>query len=394
MSCFDAVRVSRINESIVRHVDRDDVGGVAWLAACGDDVHRGVAGRLTRGDAAPVEPDSQFRIASITKPIAAVAALILVEDHLLRLDDPVDALLPELADRRVLVDALGPIDGETVAAERPITVHDVLTFRTGLGMDFQAPFPQPLMQAMDDLGIGTAPPAPQVAPEPGEWIRRLATLPLLHQPGARWTYHYSADILGVLLARAAGKPFEAVLRERVFEPLGMVDTAFAATDIARLGSSYERDPATGAPVVFDPPGGQWSTPPAFPSGGGGLVSTVDDLHAFGRMLLAGGRLPDGDHLISRAAVEVMTTDQLGAAQGLTPDGSQGWGFCVAVQLRRTGLGPTVGTYGWTGGLGSSWANDPNHGVVGIVLTTDAFASAFPLPAVISDFWTDVYAALD
>jgi CubicO group peptidase (beta-lactamase class C family) len=176
----------------------------------------------------------------------------------------------------------------------------------------------------------------------------------------------------------------------------MVDTAFAAHDVNRLGSSYERD-AQGTPVVFDPPGGQWATPPRFASGGGGLVSSVDDLHAFGRMLLRRGRLPDGTRLISPAAVEAMTTDQLGVAAGAagtTPDGSQGWGFGVGVQLRRTGLGPTVGTYGWTGGLGSSWANDPNHDVVGVILTTDAFAGASPLPVVIQDFWTDVYAALD
>lgn len=397
MSSFDAARVGRIGESVARHVEADDVGGVAWLAACGEDVHAGVAGRLTRGAPAPIARDSLFRIASITKPIVAVAALILVEEHRLRLDDPIDGLVPELADRRVLVDGRGPVDGETVAAHRPITVHDVLTFRTGIGMDFAAPFPQPLLQAMDDLGIATAPPAPQVAPEPDEWIRKLGTLPLLHQPGERWTYHHSADILGVLIARAAGQPLDVVLQERVFAPLGMNDTAFAATEVARLGASYQRDPATGAAVVFDAPQGQWSTMPAFPSGGGGLVSTVDDLHAFGRMLLAGGRLPSGEHLISRAAVEAMTVDQIGVLQGgeaLTPDGSQGWGFCVAVQLRRTGLGPTVGSYGWTGGLGSSWTNDPNHGVVGIILTTDAFASAFPLPAVIQDFWTDVYAALD
>jgi len=196
MSSFEVARAVRIGETVQRHADVDDVGGVAWLAACGDDVHRGVAGRLTRAEAAPVAPDSLFRIASITKPIAAVAALLLVEEHLLRLDDPVDPLLPELADRRVLVDPSGPIDGETVAAHRPITVHDVLTFRTGLGMDFHAPFPQPLMQAMDDLGIATAPPAPQLAPEPDEWMRKLGTLPLLHQPGERWTYHYSADVLG------------------------------------------------------------------------------------------------------------------------------------------------------------------------------------------------------
>src|SRR3954454_18356568 len=143
MSTFDRRRVERIGTSVAGHVETDDVGGVAWLAACGDDVHAGVAGHLTRGEPAPVARNSIFRIASITKPIAAVAALVLVEDHDLRLDDPVDDLLPELADRRVLVDPHGPIDGETVAANRPITVHDVLTFRAGLGIDFAAPFPQP-----------------------------------------------------------------------------------------------------------------------------------------------------------------------------------------------------------------------------------------------------------
>jgi CubicO group peptidase (beta-lactamase class C family) len=397
MSTFDPARVRRIGETVDEHVDVDDVGGVAWLAACGDDVHVGAAGHLTRGEPAPVTRDSIFRIASITKPIVAVAALLLVEDHALRLEAPVDDLLPELTDRRVLVDPLGPIDGETVAAHRPITLYDVLTFRTGLGMDFAAPFPQPLMEAMGELGIGTAPPAPQRPPAPDEWMQRLGTLPLLYQPGERWLYHDSADILGVLIARASGQPLEVFLRERVFAPLGMRDTAFAVTDVTRLGSSYERDPATGAPVVFDPPDGQWASAPAFPSGGGGLVSTVDDLHAFARMLLAHGRLPNGEHLLSRAAVDAMTTEQLGVASGAagtTPDGSQGWGFGVGVHVRRTGLGPTVGTYGWTGGLGSSWANDPNHDVVGIVLTTDAFGGAFPMPTVIQDFWTDVYAALD
>ena len=185
-----------------------------------------------------------------------------------------------------------------------------------------------------------------------------------------------------------------MLRERVLEPLGMRDTAFAARDVARLGSSYERDPVTRAPVVFDPPDGQWATTPAFPSAGGGLVSTVDDMHAFGRMLLAGGRRLNGEHLISRAAVEAMTTDQLGVlggASGPAPDGSQGWGFGVGVQLRRTGLGPSVGAYSWPGGLGSSWVNDPQHDLIGVVLTTDAFEGALPLPAVIQDFWTDVYA---
>ena len=381
-----------------RHVEQDDVGGVGWLLAAGDQVEVGVAGHLTRGGPAPVGRDSIFRISSMTKPIVAVAALVLVEEFRLRLDDPVDALLPELSDRRVLVDARGPIDGETVAAERPITLHDVLTFRLGMGMDFSAPWPQPFPDALGELELGAGPPEPQVPPPPDEWMRRLSTLPLLHHPGERWLYNTGADVLGVLIARAAGQPLDAFLRERVFEPLGMVDTGFAvtATDRDRFGTCYGTDP-NGQRFTFDPPDGAWSTPPAFPSGAAGLVSTLDDLHAFARMLLSRGRLPDGSRLLSRASVDAMTTDQIDVASGAPgplPDGSQGWGFGVGVQVRRTGLGPGVGSYGWAGGMGSMWSNDPGHELIGILLSTDAFAGPFPPPAVIQDFWTGAYTALD
>ncbi len=333
----------------------------------------------------------------MTKPIVAVGALLLVEECALRLADPVDALLPELADRRVLVDGRGSLGGDTVPAHRPITVHDLLTFRLGLGMDFEAPWPQPLLDAMGDLALGSGPPEPQVPPPPDEWMRRLSTLPLLYQPEERWLYNTGSDVLGVLIARAAGQPLGEFLRTRVFEPVGMVDTGFSTDHLERLGSCYTIDPATGERSVFDAPGGQWATPPAFPLGAGGLVSTLDDVHAFGRLLLSGGRLRDGSRLLSRASVDAMTTDQIGAERGATgpsPDGSQGWGFGLGVQVRRTGLGPTIGSYGWAGGLGSSWGNDPDQDLVGVVLTTDAFVSAFPPPAVIQDFWTGVYAALD
>jgi CubicO group peptidase (beta-lactamase class C family) len=396
-SSFDSKRLDRLRDTMSGHVEADRVGGVAWLAAAGDDLHVGVAGKLTRGEPKPIARDSLFRISSMTKPVTAVAALVLVEECRLRLDDPVDDLLPELADRRVLVDGQGPLDGDTVPAHRPITVHDVLTFRLGLGMDFAAPWPQRLLTAMDELALGAGPPEPQVPPAPDEWIRRLGTLPLLYQPGQRWLYNTGADVLGVLIARAAGQPLERFVQARVFEPLGMVDTGFSVTDVDRLGSCYGTDPATGARTVYDPPGGQWSSPPAFPSGGGGLVSTLDDYYAFGRMLLASGRLPDGSRLLSRASVEAMTTDHLGVEQGAagpSPDGSHGWGFGVSVQVRRTGLGPTPGSYGWAGGLGTTWANDPSKSLVGVVLTTDMFAGPFPPPAVIQDFWTCLYAAVD
>jgi CubicO group peptidase (beta-lactamase class C family) len=393
MSGFDPDRIGRLAEVMGGHVKEDRVGGLAWLATRGDDLEVGVAGHLTRGEPAPVRRDSLFRIASMTKPITAVGALLLVEECRLRLDDPVDDLLPELADRRVLVDPHGPLDGETVPARRPITVHDLLTFRLGLGMDFEAPWPQPLLEAMAEQGLGAGPPEPQGPPEPDEWMRRLSTFPLLHQPGEGWRYHIGADVLGVLIARASGQPLETFLRERVFEPLGMVDTGFSTTAVDRLGTCYTSDPETGERQVYDPPAGQWASPPTFASGGAGLVSTLDDVRAFGAMLLSGGRLPGGSRLLSRAAVEAMTTDQLHGVGGPSPDGSQAWGFGVAVQVRRTGLGPTVGAYGWAGGLGSSWGNDPGEALIGVVLTTDAFTSAFPPPAVIQDFWTCVYQAL-
>ena len=187
------------------HADQDRVGGVAWLAACGDEVEVGGAGCLTRGEPRAVGRDSLFRIASMTKPVVAVGALRLIEECRLRLDDPIDELLPELADRRVLVNARGPLDGDTVPAHRPITVHDVLTFRLGIGTDFEAPWPQPLLDAMADLGLGAGPPEPQLPPGPDEWMRRLSTLPLIYQPGERWLYNTGADVLGVL-DRPGGRP--------------------------------------------------------------------------------------------------------------------------------------------------------------------------------------------
>jgi CubicO group peptidase (beta-lactamase class C family) len=396
MTGFHRARMQRLADVMAAHVEQDGVGGVAWLAGRHGEVETGVAGVLTRGEEAPIRRDSIFRIASMTKPIAAVTALLLVEECKLRLDDPVDAWLPELTDRRVLVDAQGPMDGPTVPARRPITVRDLLTFQLGWGMDFSAPWPQPLITAMGELGLGSGPPEPQVPPAPDEWIRRLATLPLLYQPGERWLYNTGSDVLGVLIARAAGQRLADVMQERVFEPLRMKDTGFFTSHVDRLGSNYMLDPVSGQRIVYDPPDGQWTTPPAFASAAGGLVSTLDDMHAFGRMLLDGGLLNDGTRLLSRASVAAMTTDQIDArpgSSGPSPDGAQGWGFGVSVQRRRTSLAASAGSYGWAGGLGTSWLNDPSENLVGVVLTTDSFTSAFPPPAVIQDFWTGVYAAL-
>jgi CubicO group peptidase (beta-lactamase class C family) len=264
-------------------------------------------------------------------------------------------------------------------------------------MDFTDFSPRPITDALAALGLGAGPPAPAGPPPPDEWMRRLGTVPLMYQPGERWLYHTSAEVLGVLIARATGQTFDAFLAERVFGPLGMVDTGFfvPADKLDRFGACFGADPTTGEQTVYDPADGQWSTPPAFPSGGAGLVSTLADLHAFGGMLLAGGTR-QGVRLLSRATVRAMTTNQLTPAQVAAtapdPDGATGWGFGVGINVHRNDPARPPGTYGWDGGLGSSWSNDPSEDLVGVLLTNQMWTSPVP-PVAFGDFWTCVYAAL-
>lgn len=381
MDAFDPARLERLRATLAGFTDRGEVTGLAWGLARGTQVEFGTSGVHTAGDDRAVGRDSLFRIASMTKPIVAVAALQLVEEGRLRLGDPVDDLLPELADRRVLVDPTGPMDGATVPAERPITLEDILTFRLGFGMDFDEPWPQPFVEACAEVGIGGGAPSPAGVPGPDEWIARLATLPNLRQPGERWLYNIGYDVLGVLVARADGRPLDEVLRARVLDPLGMDDTAFFAADTERLVTAYSGSDPT------DGPDGQWSVPPPFPSGSGGLVSTIVDTVAFGRALLA-----DGAGILARTTVAAMTSDALRPGQG-GPGPDSGWGYGVGVARRRDGVARSAGSYGWDGGLGTSWANDPAEGLVGVILTNHEFTGPHLAPAVIRDFWTLAYAAL-
>jgi CubicO group peptidase (beta-lactamase class C family) len=379
------------------HVERGAVPGLVWLLARGGDVQAGVAGTLDVDSGVALSRDSIFRISSMTKPVTAVAALILLQECRLRLDDPVEDLLPELADRQVLAKPGGPLD-DTVPALRPITLRDLLTFRLGLGADFTGAHPQPSMTRAAELGLGAGPPAPSQTPEPEEYMRRLGTLPLEYQPGERWLYHTGSDILGVLIARASGQPFDTFLAERVFAPLGMTDTGFAVppADLGRFGPSYWTDPATGERGTYDPTDGQWSTLPAFPGGGAGLVSTADDFLAFAEMLRAGGTYR-GVRLLSRGSVAAMTVNHLTpqqiAASGPDRSGALGWGFGTAIQLRRTGPTRSVGSYGWDGGMGTTWSNDPAEDLTAILMTNQMWTSPVP-PPVAQDFLTCCYTVLD
>jgi CubicO group peptidase (beta-lactamase class C family) len=382
------------------YVERGEVPGLVTLVDRHGETHVDAIGTAELGGHNAVGRESIFRISSMTKPVTAVATMILVEECKLRLDEPVDRLLPELANRKVLRQLDGQLDDVT-PADRPITVRDLLTFRMGFGILMAPPGTYPIQRATDELELGQGPPAPSTPPPPDEWIRRLGTLPLMHQPGERWMYSTGADVLGVLIARASGQSFDAFLRERIFEPLGMKDTSFAVrtNDIDRLVTGYAAGPDSDElHVIDDAEGGQWSQPPAFASGAGGLVSTVDDFGAFGRMLLDHGRF-GSERILSRASVKTMTTDHLTpeqkAVSGLGDDyfDSHGWGFGVAVVTRRDDIADSVGKYGWDGGLGTSWSSDPVEDMVTILLTQRAWTSP-SAPNVCRDFWTGAYQAIE
>ncbi|MEU1801308.1 serine hydrolase domain-containing protein [Streptomyces sp. NPDC019937] len=398
---FSTARLDRMRDVMARHVEKGEAPGLVMALSRRGETHVEVIGTKAVGTEDPMRRDTIFRIASMTKPVIAAAAMILVEECVLRLDEPVDRLLPELADRRVLRRIDGPLE-DTVPAIRPITLRDLLTFRLGFGM-LAGPREDtyPVARAAQELGVGVGMPDPAAAPDPDEWMRRLGTLPLMHQPGEKWMYHTGSQVLGVALARATGRPLEAFLRERIFEPLGMADTGFHVPPekLGRLATSYVADPGTGKLERYDGvEDSRWAAPPAFPDGGGGLVSTVDDYLAFGRMMLDQGRYGDGERILSRPSVELMTTDQLTPAQkavsGLLPGAwdNLGWGFGVSVVTGRDGVAAVPGRFGWDGGLGTSWASDPAERMVAVLLTQRA---QFPMfSPVYLDFWTLAYQAID
>ncbi|MEV4351411.1 serine hydrolase domain-containing protein [Actinoplanes sp. NPDC049596] len=366
--------LARLREAMAARVARGELVGIVYLVAQRGRVHVDTAGTLTLGGSEPMRRGTPFRMASLTKPIIAAAAMMLVEDGRLRLDEPVDRLLPELAGRRVLRRIDGPL-GETAPAVRPITVEDLLTFRMGHGIIFEPSFqpPYPIITAAAGLELALDQPDPRTPLRPDEWMRRFATLPLMYQPGERWQYNTAALILGVLVSRAAGAPLEDFLRRRLFRPLGMRTTGFSLrpADAARLPGLYAADPATGQLQLQ--PGSrpeEWTRPPAFPSGAAGLASTIDDYLAFSRFLLSGG-VHHGRRLLSARSVRLMTTNHLTPQQlagaGPFPLTGRGWGYGMAVSVTPDDVS-APGRYGWEGGYGTTWFNDPHRDLTAIALT--------------------------
>ncbi|HTK64877.1 MAG TPA: serine hydrolase domain-containing protein [Pseudonocardia sp.] len=386
--------MSELRTILEKHVGDGSIPGAVALVGRRDSFDVQVVGSLDTEGTAAMTRDAIFRIASITKPIVAAAVMMLVEEGRLALEDPVGRWLPEISDPVVVRTPSSPVH-DLVPAARPITVFDLLTFRAGWGFpsDFTLPAVEPLFAFHPDGREVSLPPPPD------EWMAALARVPLLYQPGEAWLYNTCSDLQGVLIARVAGQSLPDFLAERLFEPLGMADTGFSVPPEkrGRLTSYYRNDPdgghdGRGGLTLADGPHGQWSTVPAFPSGAGGLVSTLDDWLAFARMLLAEGRAPGGSRLLTADSVHQMTTDHLTDDQrriGAMFLQGQGWGFGGSVDIAATAPWNVPGRFGWVGGTGTAGYIVPTTGSISILLTQVALDGPVS-PAVLEDFC--VYAA--
>ena len=338
-------------------------------------------GRMAVGTgSAPMREDTLFRIASLTKPIGGALALSLVADGVLTLDDPVARWLPEVANPRVLTSPGAPLEATTEAV-RPITVRHLLTMTAGWGAVLEE---TPLQAAMIERGLYPGPLIPKMSGD--EFVARLGGLPLAFQPGEGWLYDTGADVLGVLLARATGKPLSRLVAERITGPLGMTSTSFGTADTGRLATAYQ--PAAGGLEVLDPPDGVFAGPPSFEELSSGLVSTApDQLRFFSAM--AGG----GGPVLTPGSVALMTADALTDDQRqqalpvVGPGGS--WGLATGVDIEAAEPWMAPGRWGWDGGTGTTAYVDPVRGTVGVLLTQRALTG--PQDG-FGDFWAAVAAA--
>lgn len=364
---FSAAKLAAIPPMLQGVVDAGDLSGfVTLIFRHGKIAQLNTVGWRDIAAKSPMTRDTLFRIASMTKPVTSVAALMLIEEGKLKLDDPIAEWLPEFATMRVLKKADGPLD-DTYPAPRAITVEDLFTHRSGLAYAFSSigPIAKAYQDALGDpLNIGTAPDA---------WLAKLAELPLVYAPGERLHYSVSTDVLGFLVGRIEGKPFREVLIERLFRPLGMADTDFYVPPEkrGRAATVYRQDQESGAlnPIAFV----QHDTPPAFCGGGGGLISTADDYLKFARMMMNGGEL-DGRRYLKRETVALMCTNRLTPAQRAIPflgaipmwEG-MGFGLGVSIIDAPEKLGPlgmgAIGAFGWPGAFGTWWQADPANDLI-------------------------------
>lgn len=372
--------VDPIAAMLGRYVDADEIAGAATLVWKGGKVVQTCAtGWRDRESLDLLERDTIFRVASMTKPVTSVAALMLVDEGKWALTDPISRWAPGFADMRVLRSPTGPLD-ETDPAVREITVDDLLTHRAGL--TYSSFHPGPIQPAYD-AALGGQIDSP-VAPD--DWIAALATLPLIDQPGGGFHYGNSTDLLGFLIARIEGEPLGAVLRRKIFGPLGMTDTGFAvpADKAHRKAQLYGFDAAGALTPRPTGAGGAGALLPerpadmAYEAGSGGLWSTLDDYLAFARLFIGDGAV-DGVRLLQPETLKAMMSNQLtegqrarGETLGMPIFTAHGFGYGLAVVMDPATAAVTrcrggVGTVGWPGAYGGWWQADPTTGAVMIFL---------------------------
>jgi CubicO group peptidase (beta-lactamase class C family) len=352
--------LARLEATMQREVDARRVPGVTMLIARGGKVaYRGNVGAL-RPDGPAMRSDGIFRIYSMTKPIVSVALMTLVEEGKLLLSDPIAKFIPELANPKVGVENNGEL--EIVAAERPITIQDLMRHTSGLTYAHMGDAPVQRLYAKAPLRSQSITSA--------QFITELAKLPLINQPGAGWDYSHSTDVVGRVIEIVTGQSLGIVLQERILAPLGMRDTGFFAPEAKhdRLAEAFASDPETGAAVRLI----ETRVAPKFESGGGGLVSTIEDYARFAQMLSLGGAL-DGARILGRKTIDHMASDHLGPKVKignevlLAPGHGFGLGFAVR---REAGMAPTPGTpgeYFWGGLAGTYFWIAPAEELIALML---------------------------
>jgi CubicO group peptidase (beta-lactamase class C family) len=366
---FDPARLDTIGPALQAFVDRGELAGVVTLTSRGGEIVQAEAiGWSDIETRTPMRSDTLFRIASMTKPITSVAALMLVEEGRIALDDAISRWVPELADPLVLRDAAGPLR-YVAPARRAITVEDLLTHRSGVAYGFssEGPLQQAYERALGDPAMNRL--------TPDQWLLALGGLPLAYQPGELFHYGHSTDVLGFLIGRVEGKPLRQVLRERIFAPLGMADTDFwlPRDKRSRLASLYRYDEAADRLAKVEPE--MYDAPPAYTPGGGGLISSAADYHRFARMLLGEGAV-DGVRLLRPETVRLMRTNRLTDAQRQVPfAGMPLWqksGFGLGLSIAEDPVGNPYacgapGSMTWPGIFGTWWQADPIHDLIMIYL---------------------------
>jgi CubicO group peptidase (beta-lactamase class C family) len=398
MTCFDADRLARIDAFLQeRYIDSGRLKGAQFLLSRdGDVAHSGTYGAM-REDGRPMAEDTLFRIASMTKAVTSVAFMMLVEQGLVALDDPVARVVPELANVGVYAGGGGSVPFATRPVAAPMRMIDLLRHTSGLTYGFQ-----------NRSNVDAAYRAARIEEWRGEhdldsFVRVLGTLPLEFSPGEGWTYSVSTDVLGLVVERVSGMKLDAFFAERIFAPLGMVDTFFQvpADKADRLADCYAMHPDKGM-VMFDRGADSlWLTPARFLSGGGGLVSTIADFHRFCRMLLDGGAL-DGARLLAPKTIALMTTNHLPGGRDLASLSTSmfseatnagvgfGLGFAMTIDPAQTLLPGSPGEYHWGGMFSTAFFIDPVERLIMLFMTQLAPSSAWPIRR---ELRTMVYAAL-